>query len=186
MIALKNDLPVVRFDNGHIMTFENQWLAEGLARAAARAGYKKWWLAEHVTETVAVYLRTDFDAPTVSLLQLRTAVQSVLQVIGYADVATHFEPMPPPIRLSLASLAKEAGAGYELMFFRLLQNRLRDIADSSSVRVELFDLQPCVKLLRSAKNWRSDCTGLRAEIVRFIREELDYSPRADELNLQLS
>ena len=186
MIAFKNDIPVVRFDDGRIMNFEAQWLSEGLARAADRAGYKKWWLAEHVTETVAAYLRNDFDFPAVSLPQLRTAVQSVLQVIGYADVATHFEPLPPTVRLSLAELAREAGAGYELFFFRLLQNRLRDIADSTSLRVELFDLQPCVKLLRSAKNWRSDCIGLRAEIVRFIREELDSSPRADELNLQLS
>lgn len=186
MIAFKNNIPLVRFDDGHVMEFQGRWLAEGLARAAHRAGYQKWWLAEHVTETVATYLRNDFAAPAVTLPQLRTAVQSVLQVIGYADVAEHFEPLPPPVRLSLADLAREAGAGYELLFFRLLQTRLRDIADSPSIRVELFDLQPCVKLLRCAKNWRRDCAGLRAEIVRFIREELDLSPRADELNLQLS
>ncbi len=186
MIAFKNNLPLVRFDDGHIMDFEARWLSEGLARAANRAGYQKWWLAQHVTETVVTYLRNDFDAPVVALPQLCTTVQSVLQVIGYADVATHFEPLPPPFRLSLATLARQAGAGYELLFFRLLQTQLRTIADSPSLHVELFDLQPCVKLLRSAKNWRSDCTGLRAEIVRFVREELDLSPRADELQLQLS
>jgi hypothetical protein len=185
MIAFKDNLPVVRFDDGHVMEFDSRWLSESLGRAARIAGYPKWWLAEHVTETVAAYLRNDFEAPAVSPLQLSTAVQSVLQVIGYSDVATHFEPLPPPVRLSLADLAREAGAGYELMFFRLLQNRLRDIADSRSMRVELFDLHPCVKMLRSAKNWRRDCVGLRAEIVKFIREELDLSPRADELNLQL-
>jgi hypothetical protein len=186
MIAFKNQLPVVRFDDGHIMNFEAAWLAEGLARAASRAGYQKWWLAEHVTETVVTYLRQDFNDPVVALPQLRTTVQSVLQVIGYADVANHFEPLPPPFRLSLVRLAREAGNGYELVFFRLLQSQLRTIADSPSLHVELFDLQPCVKLLRSAKNWRSDCTGLRSEIVRYIREELDLSPRADELQLQLS
>jgi hypothetical protein len=186
MIAFRNNLPLVRFDDGHVMDFETRWLAEGLSRAASRAGYQKWWLAEHVTETVATYLRQDFDEPVVALPQLRTTVQSVLQVIGYADVATHFEPLPPPFRLSLARLAREADTGYELVFFRLLQTHLRTIADSPSLHVELFDLQPCVKMLRSAKNWRSDCTGLRAEIVRFIREELDHSPRADELQLQLS
>ncbi len=186
MIAFRNDLPVVRFDDGRIMDFETRWLSEGLARAASRAGYQKWWLAEHVTETVVTYLRNDFDAPVVALPQLCTTVQSVLQVIGYADIATHFEPLPPPFRLSLARLAREAGDGYELLFFRLLQDELRAIADSPSLRVELFDLQPCVKLLRHAKNWRPDCAGLRAEIVKFIREELDGSPRADELHLQLS
>ncbi|HEY8900025.1 MAG TPA: hypothetical protein VIM61_06405 [Chthoniobacterales bacterium] len=168
------------------MDFEVRWLSEGLKRAASRAGYQKWWLAQHVTETVLTYLRNDFTDPILALPQLRTTVRSVLQVIGYADVATHFEPLPPPFRLSLAALAREAGAGYELMFFRLLQEHLRTIADSPSLHVELFDLHPCVKLLRSAKNWRSDCSGLRAEIVRFVREELDLSPRADELQLQLS
>jgi hypothetical protein len=185
MIAFQNNLPVVRFEDGHVMPFDPRWLSESVGRAARLAGYPKWWLVEHVTETVAAYLRHDFDAPAVSPAQLRTTVASVLQVIGYADVATHFEPLPPPVRLSLADLAREAGAGYELMFFRLLQNRLRDIAVSPSNRVEFFDLRPCVKMLRSAKNWSRDCTGLRAEIVRFIREELDLSPRADELNLQL-
>jgi hypothetical protein len=186
MIAFKDNLPVVRLDDGNIMDFECRWLSEGLTRAAQRAGYQKWWLAEHVTETVAAYLRNDFDSPAVSLPQLRSAVQSVLQVIGYADVATHFEPLPPPVRLSLADLAREAGDGFELFFFQLLQGHLRHIADSPSMRVELFDLQPCVKLLRRAKNWRPDCAGLRAEIVKVVREELDSSPRADELNLQLS
>jgi hypothetical protein len=185
MIAFKDNLPVVRFDDGGVMNFDTRWLSESLARAASRAGYQKWWLVEHVTETVATYLRNDFDSPAVCLAQLRSAVQSVLQVIGYADVATHFEPLPAPVRLSLADLAREAGEGYELFFFSLLQNRLRDIADSPSIRVELFDLRPCVKMLRCAKNWRHDCTGLRAEIVKFVREELDSSPRADELNLQL-
>lgn len=186
MIAFKNSLPVVRFDDGNVMAFEHRWLSEGLARAAIRAGYQKWWLADHVTQTVATYLRNDFDANVVSLPQLRTAVQSVLQVIGYSDVASHFEPLPAPVRISLARIAHEAGEGYELFFFRILQNRLREIVDSPSVRVELFDLRPCVKHLRSAKNWRHDCDGLHTEIIRFIREELDASHRARELNLQLS
>jgi hypothetical protein len=168
------------------MDFDGRWLSEALALSATRAGYEKWWLVEHVTQTVLAYMRHDFEPPTISPEQLRTAVRSVLQVIGYADVADHFEPLPPPIRLSLADLAREAGAGYELLFFRLLQNELRAIAESPSVRVELFDLTRCVKLLRSAKSWRRDCTGLRAEIVRFVREELDSSPRADELRLQVS
>lgn len=186
MIALVDSLPMVRFDDGNVMAFEPRWLSEGLARAADRAGYRKWWLADHVTQTVATYLRNDFQASVVGLSQLRTAVQSVLQVIGYSDIAAQFEPLPAPVRISLERIAREAGDGYELFFFRLLQQRLREIVESPSVRVEFFDLRPCVKHLRSAKNWRSDCAGLHAEIVRFIRGELDGCSRARELNLQLS
>jgi hypothetical protein len=186
MIALKDNLPLVRFNNGQIMAFERDWLSRGLCRAAHRAGYAKWWLAEHVTESVTSYLGHDFDSSVVTITALQNAVQSVLQVIGYGDVAEHFEPLPPPVRLSLVELAREAGAGYELVFFNLLQSRLREIVHSAATEVEFFDLQPCVKLLRSAKNWRRDCSGLRSEIVRFVRGNLDASTRASELQLQLS
>jgi hypothetical protein len=43
-----------------------------------------------------------------------------------------------------------------------------------------------VKLLRSAKNWRRDCSGLMGEIVTFVRDEVTLSDRANELHLQLS
>ncbi len=186
MIAFKDNLPALRFDDDRVMELEQRWLSEGIARAAARAGYQKWWLTSHVTETVMTYFRNDFEAPTLGLAQLKTAVQSVLQVIGYADVASHFEPMPPPVRVSLAQLARKADTGYELAFFQLLREELRQIVQSSSLRVEFFDLNRCVKMLRSAKNWRADCNGLRAEIVRYVRSELDASNRPLELQLQLS
>jgi len=109
-----------------------------------------------------------------------------LQVIGYSDVARHFRTMPPPVRISLVEIAREAGEGYELLFFELLRSRLRGIIFSEARQVEICDLHRCVKLLRSAKNWRRDCSGLRGEIVSFVRGELGLSHRARDLTLQLS
>ncbi len=186
MIAFRDNLPLVRFDDGQVIAFEGSWLARGLARAAAQAGYERWWLAGHVTQSVINYLEKDFTDPTIGIARLRTSVCSVLQVIGYSDIADCFQPLPPPVHLSLAALAREAGSGYELSFFTLLRDRLREIVDSDTLQAELRDLRPCVKLLRSAKIWRRDCTGLRSEIVRFVRKSLDESARADELQLQLS
>lgn len=186
MIALRDDLPLVRFPDGRVMNFERGWLSGALVRAAESAGYKKWWLADHVTESVTSYLQQDFDENIVTICRLEKAVQSVLQVIGYSDVAVHFRTMPPPVRISLEDLAREAGHGYELVFFELLRTRLRDVLESPTVQVELCDLHRCVKRLRSAKNWRRDCSGLLGEIVTFVRGELDTSERADELHLQLS
>ncbi len=186
MIAFRDNLPLVRFDDGQVIAFETSWLARGLVRAAAQAGYDRWWLASHVAESVVAYLEDDYTDTTVGLERIRKAVQSVLQTIGYADIADRFEPLPPPVRLSLAALAYEAGSGYELTFFHLLRDRLRRIVDSDAVQAELRDLAPCVKLLRSAKIWRRDCTGLRTEIVRFVRCSIDDSDRANELQLELS
>jgi hypothetical protein len=110
----------------------------------------------------------------------------VLQVIGYSDVARCFETLPPPVALSLPDLARRAGTGYELVFFNLLHERLREILESPARRVEIHGLHDCVKLLRCAKHWSAECSGLMSEIVSFIRSEAASSHRAHELNLQLA
>ncbi len=184
MIALRGGLPLVRFHDGSVIHFERSWLLSALVRAAEAAGYNKWWLADHVSESVTSYLEQDFNEQVVTIPGIEKAVQSVLQVIGYADVAQYFRTMPPTVRISLEEVARDAGAGYELLFFALLGARLRDLVVSETEKVELCDLQRCVKLLRSAKNWRSDCSGLQGEIVSFIRGELRH--RDKDIHLQLS
>ena len=93
------------------MPFERGWLAGTLARAAERAGYKKWWLAPHVTESVTNYLEQDFEESVVTVNRLEKAVQSVLQVIGYADVAGHFCAVPPPARRPTAARFNTSARG---------------------------------------------------------------------------
>jgi hypothetical protein len=186
VISLPNNLPLVRFSDGQVVPFERGWLAGTLARAAERAGYKKWWLAPHVTESVTNYLEQDFDESIVTVNRLEKAVQSVLQVIGYSDVAGHFCADPPPARISLAELARAAGHGYELAFFDLLRSRLREALDTKVERLEICDAHRGIKLLRSAKNWRRDCSGLLDEVVNFVRREIDSCSRAAELRMQLS
>jgi len=186
VIGFHNNLPLVRFGDGQVMPFERTWLAGSLAKAAENAGYKKWWLAPHVTESVTNYLEKDFDESIVTINRLEKAVQSVLQVIGYADVAGHFHAAPPPARISLAELARDAGHGYELVFFDLLRTRIKEAVGARTERLEICDAHRGVKLLRSAKNWRRDCTGLLDEIVSFVREELDSSKQPKEFQVQLS
>lgn len=186
MIGFQSNLPLVRFQDGQIMPFERNWLVGSLAKAAADAGYKKWWLADHVTESVTNYLEKDFDETIVTIPRLEKAVQSVLQVIGYADVAGHFQAAPPPARISLVELARDAGHGYELVFFELLKSRLQDAISAKVEKLEICDAHHGVKLLRSAKNWRRDCSGLLDEIVAFVRGELSSGAQPREFQVQLT
>lgn len=186
MIAFKESLPHIRFSDGQIMAFERNWLVGSLARAAEQAGYKKWWLAAHVTESVTNYLEQDFEENVVTINRLEKAVQSVLQVIGYADVAGHFHAAPPPTRISLVDLARDAGHGYELIFFELLRERIKEALSAHSEKLEICEAHNGIKLLRSAKNWRRDCSGLLDEVVSFVREELNSSSNGSDIQLQLS
>lgn len=172
MIALKDNLPLVQFASGEAIAFEREWLVRSLLHAAQKAGYPQWWLATHVTESVATYLFLNFEATVIALPQLTVAVKSVLQVIGYAEVADHFVPEPPPVKISLTEIARDAGTGYELAFFEMLGRAMQQLISADAAYFELFGLERCVKQLRAKKVWSRDCDYLRAEIVSFVREQI--------------
>lgn len=188
MIALKNSiLPVIRMArNGHLIPFERNWIIQSVSAAASRVGYQKWWLSEHVVEAVTLYFQYEKKEAAITEPQLATAVVSVLQVIGYGDIARRFKLLPPPARISLSELALRAGHGYELAFFDLLRSELRAVLYTGTSRIEFSDLRRCVKLLRSAKIWSRDCAGLRTEIVAFIRAEINACHTIKNLQTQLS
>lgn len=185
MIAFKDGLPLVEFDGGHVVAFERDWLLRSLVQAARKAGYQKWWLAEHVAESVTAYLR-GCDETVVTVPRLAKSVQSVLQVIGYAEIAHHFVPGPPLLRISLHELACAAGNGFELAFFERLARRVQELMDARANNFELLGLERCVKHLRSKKIWSRDCDALRSEIVAFAREQIAASNSGREIAFSLS
>lgn len=186
MIALPGDLPCVELEDGRLVGFERGWLAESLCDAARQAGYPGWWLAEHVAASVTQYLKTHYAAASVSLPRLRLAVESILEVIGYPEVARQFNPGRPPVRISLEELARAAGDGYELAFFRLLARRIDEVMSERVSRVELFGLERCVKQLRAKKAWGRRCDALRAEIVTFVRARMGVRRPAKNMAVSLS
>src|SRR5437870_9765107 len=124
MVAFKEEFPYLRTESGQLFEFNRDWLHAAITRAAHKAGYPSWWLTDHVTESIAFYLRLRNDASVVSFSQLSQTVRSVLKVIGYKEIIPHFAPAPPPISISLFEIAEQAGTGYELAFFDLLERRI--------------------------------------------------------------
>lgn len=186
MIALADNLPLVRLPDRRAVRYDRAWLERAVAEAADRAGYARWWLAPHVAESVTCYLERDFEDNIIASQCLRTLVASVLQVIGYPDVARGFRLPEPPLRISLAALAESAGSGFELAFFRELDRALGEALAGRSPRVELCDLADCVKRLRRARSWRKDCAQLRSEIVAHVRGQATRLRRRRPLELELS
>src|SRR5947209_19593132 len=133
MVAFKEEFPCLRRDSGQPSEFNQNWLRAGITRAADKAGYPSWWLTDHVTESIAFYLRLRNDEPVVPFSQLSQTVRYVLKVIGYKEIVPYFSPSPPPISISLLDIAQHAGAGYELAFFDLLEKRIN--TDRKSTRL---------------------------------------------------
>jgi hypothetical protein len=185
MVAFKEEFPYLRCDSGQLFEFNRDWLHAAITRAADKAGYPSWWLTDHVTESIAFYLRLRTDESVVAFSQLSQTVRYVLKVIGYKEIVPHFSPSPPPISISLLEIAYEAGTGYELAFFDLLEKRINTLVEIGTDTLHLCSLQACVKHLRGLKIWSRACDSLREEIVCFIREKLTSTEGLDRLSCSL-
>ncbi|PYJ86627.1 MAG: hypothetical protein DME70_07890 [Verrucomicrobia bacterium] len=181
MVAFKEEFPYLRGDSGQLFEFDQAWLRAAITRAANDAGYPKWWLTDHVTESIAFYLRLRNDESVVPFDQLSQTVRYVLKVIGYKEIVPHFVPAPPPVSFSLLTIAQEAGDGYELAFFDGLEKRLGALVNAGADSLLLCDLQACVKHLRGVKSWTRTCDTLREEIICFVRERLSSTPELQHL-----
>jgi hypothetical protein len=185
MVAFKEEFPYLRTDSGQLFEFNRDWLCAAITRAAHEAGYPSWWLTDHVTESIAFYLRLRNDENVVAFSQLSQTVRYVLEAIGYKEIGPHFVPSPPPISISLVDIAHQAGAGYELAFFDLLERRLNALIETGADNLQLCSLQSCVKHLRGVKTWTRACDALREEIVCFVREKLTMNESLNLLNCSL-
>ena len=185
MVAFKEEFPYLRAESGQLFEFNRDWLQNAITQAADSAGYPSWWLTEHVTESIAFYLRLRNDEPVVAFSQLNQTVRHVLKVIGYKEIVPHFRPAPPPLSISLFEIAEAAGDGYELAFFDLLEKRVAGIFATGATSLHFFGLQAAIKHLRSAKTWTRACDGLREEVACFIREKLSSGPDASDLTCSI-
>src|SRR6266436_7829583 len=145
MVAFKDEFPYLRTESGQLFEFNRDWLHAAITRAADKAGYPSWWLTDHVTESIAFYLRLRTDESVVAFSQLAQTVQYVLKVIGYKEIVPYFRPAPPPISISLLEIAHEASTGYELVFFDLLEKRIDGLLETGVDNLQLCSLQACVK-----------------------------------------
>ena len=91
MVAFKEEFPYLRTDSGQLFEFNRDWLHAAITRAADEAGYPSWWLTDHVTESIAFYLRLRNDENVVAFSQLSQTVRYVLKVIGYKEIVHELE-----------------------------------------------------------------------------------------------
>ena len=185
MIAFADGLPLVQLDDGRAVAFQHEWIGRALARAAFKAGFSKWWLAEYVTESVALSLSSYYRENVIAVPRLTERIRDVLQGIGYSEIGAHLVLGRPGERLDLAVLAREAGAGYELAFFNRLREQLRSLFGSGTTDVDVVGLAPCVKQLRARKSWSRSCEALQEEIVSFVRSQTEATPAKREISVQV-
>lgn len=184
MIAFLNDHPLIRLQDGSLVPFEFSWLSDCLREAASQADPNSLSASCHIASSVSAFLKEDFHGTAIDLPKLEEMVAACLRNTGFENMASRFSLPPPPSRMNLADIARAAGSGYELQFFGILSSRIQEAVTKGCHQITCMELPGCVKILRSARRWRTDCRSLQSEIVSFIRDRANAAG-VNNLKIQL-
>ena len=172
MIALPAQLPLLRVGRYEVTTYGQDWLEENIRDAARAAGQADWWFTPDIVRSLMIYLRERFPGSTITLDELTEKIRATLEKIGFTEIGDRVALTPPALSLSLDDLAREAGEGFELRFFQLLDARLQELADLGAPAVSLTEAHDGVKRLCAAKYWTRTCRKLEQEIAIFLRNRM--------------
>ncbi len=172
MIALPHALPFIRIGSASLALCESEWLSKTLTNAASGTDVPAW-MAQDISRGVEGFLIKHYKGTVIDSDDLFARIEKTLASLGLNHVAAKINKTPPPVRISLSELARRAGTGYELAFFRLLEEQLQSAAVGGADQVECHGLQNGVRRLVSTKKWTGRCENLKAEITQFVEEMSD-------------
>ena len=168
MICLVGNLPVLQVGRHQVIGYDTEWIDEALSRAADRRNRHDFPFIDDIRDGVLHYLEHRCPLRVLPIEDLFVRIESMLQKIGCDAIANNLQPLAPPVTISLARFAKEAGNGFELVFFCLLTEDLHDLAERGAEMVCFKDIDESAMILRGKKTFTKDCQKLANEIKDFV------------------
>ncbi len=167
-------------DRGEVVHYDESWVFHLIREAAERSGHEDSWFADDIAKGVILYLKEKFQRTSIGIEEFFTKIERTLRAVGFPDIAGNLEQSPPPARLCLSRLAEDAGAGFELMFFQLLGERVAAVRESGARTLHCSELRPAVQRINGTERWNEDCERLQTEILDFVANELLARERSAE------
>lgn len=162
---------VIRVCDTGTVVLDRDWLAESLRHAAGLAGLEgEWWPAEHIARSVTTFLEARGSEAPLGMERFCETVKTVLDGLGYGEVARHFLRDGLELRVSLMDFLPASGVCLEMHFFAVSSERLRKVLAGGVVRrLVLEDLKACVKSMTGNQHWSPRCAALVGDVVAHLR-----------------
>ena len=167
MVCQPNVLPLLKFGDYEVVSYEARWLSDEITKAATKAGHEDWFFAGDITRAVIEYLKNRFPKNTITIEELYKKIETALSFMGCDDIARTLEIVPPPVRISLMDIAHEAGSGLSWNFLEFSE-KLIDTERCGTSQIICCELRRAVKHLCGAGRWNSLCQELAEEINDYI------------------
>jgi len=168
MICLVGKLPVLKVGHHQVTGYGTEWIDRALARAAEAADRDDFPFIEDIRDGVLHYLENRCPMRVLPLEDLYARMERMLCKIGCPAIASHLEPLAPPLTVSLVQAARDAGNGFELGFFKLLLEDLNQLSQCGAEEIRVKDIEETAMILRGKKNFTKDCSQLAGEIRSFL------------------
>ena len=167
--------------------YGTQWLRETIIRAAAAAQRDDFPFVDDLLKGILHYLENKCSLRVLTVEELHGRVRRMLEKIGCEAIAKTLPLTAPPVTLSLARAAKEAGNGFELVFFNKIHDEIEDLKRHGVEELHFTGTRECVKLLRGVTRWTTPCDQLHDEIINFLQTHGDSTlPDEREIRLNLA
>ena len=172
MIQAHDDIAWVKFNDGHLVPFDEHRLVLSIHSIAERAGHEDWLLAESIARAVHVYAVKCVADSVIPSSQIAEVVATILAMLGFKELSEAYTNQQHRAAIHLGDLATRVGTAFELEFFRQLDHALGASTDRRLSVLEVDGLRACVMQLRGARRWTAGCRRFAEEIVEHVRERV--------------
>ena len=168
MICLVGKLPVLKVGRHHVSSYDTAWIDVALQRAAHSCDRADFPFIDDIRDGILHYLEHKCPWRVLPLEDLFERMKRMLRRIGCDAIADNLKPLAPPITLSIARAAREAGNGFELAFYRKLQEEIDDLHARGAEEFHFTELRESARILLGPPS------GLPTVIVSTTRSSPSY------------
>jgi hypothetical protein len=188
MICLVGNLPVLEVGRLQVTGYGTEWIDTALARAAESCNRSDFPFIDDIRDGVLHYLEHKCPWRMLPIEDLFERMRRMLRRIGCDAIAENLQPLTPPLTVSVGRAAREAGNGFELVFFRNLQAEIEDLRLRGAEEIRFVEIRDSALILRGAHRWTRSCDTLHQEILAFLQDFAQQplsEPRRIHLTLDL-
>jgi hypothetical protein len=169
MICIAGNMPVLQIGEHQISDYDTYWIRRAIENAAIRANQPHFAFVEDVYDGIVYYLEHKCPLRLLAVESLFMRIRHTLKRIGCEAIANALEVESPPITISLERAAIEAGNGYELAFYQILQSEMLELKKLGAREVFFSEMRESVLILKQTDQWHGDCDQLESDILLWLK-----------------
>ena len=169
MICIAGNMPVLQVGEHQISDYDTYWIKRAIENAARRSNQPYFSFVDDVYDGIVYYLENKCSLRLLHIDELFTRIRNTLKRIGCEVIANALEVECPPITISLERAASEAGNGYELAFYQILQTEMQNLQKLGAREVFFSEIRESVLILKQTDDWQEDCDQLENDILLWLK-----------------